>query len=77
MRLRAILRRGAHDLDDELTFHLTMREEQLRRSGADEPRVAARRRFGSRVNVCRSGKGTVEGGTGCETVHHLATSGRR
>lgn len=53
LRVRALLRRGAfeRDLDDELAFHLASREEQLRRSGAEAPRAAARRRFGSPVSI--------------------------
>jgi putative ABC transport system permease protein len=50
-RLRALVRRQRleRDLDDELAFHLAMREEQLRRDGAGDlaARTAARRRFGN------------------------------
>jgi len=50
-RLHALFRRRRleRDLDDELAFHLTMREADYRRSGAgdDEARIAARRRFGN------------------------------
>ena len=54
-RLNALLRRRQleQDLHDELAFHLAMREEQLRRSGAVDPRVGARRRFGERLTVMR------------------------
>jgi putative ABC transport system permease protein len=42
-------RRLERDLDDELAFHLAMREADYRRGGAgdDEARAAARRRFGN------------------------------
>jgi predicted permease len=50
LRLSALFRREAldRDLDDELAFHLVMREQQNRRRGipADEARYAARRQFG-------------------------------
>jgi MacB-like periplasmic core domain len=41
------------DLEDELAFHLAMREEKNRDSGlsADEARYAARRQFGNTANV--------------------------
>lgn len=53
LRLRGLLRRDRleRDFDDELAFHLAMREEQLRHSGQDAPRAAARRRFGSPVGI--------------------------
>src|SRR5512145_1585034 len=49
LRLRALLRRRQleRDLQDEVEFHLAMREEQLRSSGAIDARREARRRFGS------------------------------
>jgi putative ABC transport system permease protein len=48
-RLLALLRRRRleRDLNDELSFHLAMREEQLRESNAPDASSAARRRFGS------------------------------
>src|SRR5262245_28856470 len=48
-RLMAFLRRRRleRDLDDELSFHLAMREEQLRAANAANAAAAARRRFGS------------------------------
>jgi len=50
-RLRAIVRRRRldRDLDDELAFHLAMREADYQTRGADaaDARVLARRRFGS------------------------------
>src|SRR5262245_57006267 len=50
-RLSALLRRRRleRDLDDEVAFHLSMREADLRASGAtaDEAREQARRRFGN------------------------------
>lgn len=48
-RLRHLLRRRQleRDLEDELAFHLTMREQQLEEIGSSDPRAAARRHFGS------------------------------
>jgi predicted permease len=53
LRLRALLRRRQleQDLQDELAFHLAMREEQLRTSGAIDARAGARRRFGSVTKI--------------------------
>jgi predicted permease len=52
-RLRALLHRRQleRDLDDEVTFHLAMREEQLRSSGARDAGAGARRRFGSVTRI--------------------------
>ena len=52
-RLRALLRRRQleQDLDDEVTFHLAMREEQLRASGAPDAGTGARRQFGSVTRI--------------------------
>jgi putative ABC transport system permease protein len=52
-RIRALLRRDRleQDLDDEMTFHLAMREAQLRAAGAADAGIDARRRFGSTVRV--------------------------
>ena len=52
-RLNALLRRRQleQDLQDELAFHLAMREEQLLRTGAVNARAGARRRFGSIVRI--------------------------
>jgi predicted permease len=49
LRLRGLLhpRRHERDIADEMAFHLTMREAQLRSSGAADPTVRARRRFGN------------------------------
>jgi hypothetical protein len=51
LRLRAITRRHQleQDLQDEMAFHLSMREEQQRQAGvsADQARVRARRQFGN------------------------------
>src|SRR3954453_14009413 len=51
LRLRAIirLRQLEQDLQDEMAFHLAMREEKERRAGApaDQARIRARRRFGN------------------------------
>lgn len=49
LRLNALLRRRQweRDLDDEVAFHLAMREEQLRTSGTPDAGAGARRRFGS------------------------------
>jgi putative ABC transport system permease protein len=51
-RLLTLLRRGRfeRDLDDELAFHVAMKEAEYGRSGADDARHAALRRFG---NVAR------------------------
>ena len=51
-RLLALFRRGRleQDLDDELAFHLAMKEAELARSGMSDPRDAALRQFG---NVAR------------------------
>jgi putative ABC transport system permease protein len=51
-RLLALVRRRRleRDLDDELAFHLAMREDELARSGLRDPRHAAVRQFG---NVAR------------------------
>ena len=50
-RLRAIVlrRRLERDLDDELTFHLSMRQAELREAGltTNEADIASRRRFGN------------------------------
>ena len=48
-RLLALVRRNRleRDLDDELAFHLAMREEELARSGRRDPRHAAVRQFGN------------------------------
>jgi predicted permease len=60
LRLRALLRRRQleRDLDDEVAFHLVMREEQLRRSGAADAGVRARRRFGSAAKIREDLRGT-------------------
>src|SRR5208283_4201056 len=51
LRLKALLKRREldRDLDDELKFHLAMREQKLREQGvsADEAPYAARRQFGT------------------------------
>jgi predicted permease len=51
LRLRALLRRRQldQDLDDEMAFHLALREEQQRASGLDagNARAAAEKRFGN------------------------------
>jgi predicted permease len=48
-RLRAVVRGPAHqrDLEDEVAFHLAMREEQLRAAGRRDAHVEALRRFGN------------------------------
>src|SRR5688572_3811841 len=53
LRMRSLLRRSAldRDLRDEMTFHLAMREEQLRQSGAANAATSARRRFGSTTRI--------------------------
>ena len=49
LRALALRRRLDRDLDEEIAFHLSMREADLRASGAraDEAQYAARRRFGN------------------------------
>src|SRR5260370_34875867 len=61
-RIRALLRRKQleKDLDEELAFHLAMREEKKRAGGvaAEEGKYAARRQFGNAMRVkeiCRGG----------------------
>ena len=53
LRLHATLRRRQleQDLQDELAFHLAMREEQLRAAGAADAGTSARRRFGSPARI--------------------------
>ncbi len=53
LRLRALLRRSQleRDLQDELAFHLAMREEALRERGDAAAHVRTRRRFGNPVRV--------------------------
>ena len=53
LRLWALLRRRQleRDLQDEVAFHLTMRESQLRASDADDAPAGARRRFGSPTRI--------------------------
>ncbi len=53
LRLRALVRRRKleQDFRDEVAFHLAMREEQLRGSGAVDADLAARRRFGSITRI--------------------------
>jgi hypothetical protein len=54
-RLLALLRRGRleHDLDNELTFHLAMREAESRSDGAHtaDASLTARRQFGNRLLI--------------------------
>src|SRR5262245_53641636 len=54
-RLVAIVRRRRldRDLDDEIAFHLSMREAEYRAAGAEaeQARAAARRRFGNVVHL--------------------------
>jgi putative ABC transport system permease protein len=51
LRLRALIRRCQleQDIEDEMAFHLAMREEKKRQAGlpADEARISARRQFGN------------------------------
>src|SRR5262245_47278845 len=48
-RVIAIFRRKRleRDLQDELSFHVAMREESLRKEGKSNPEAAARHRFGN------------------------------
>ena len=68
LRLRALIRRSRleQDLQDEMAFHLAMREEKERQAGtpADQARIRARRQFGNvgvlknRTQMCGSGHGS-------------------
>jgi len=55
LRFKAIWKRRQldRDLDDELRFHLAMREEKMKAGGLDpeEARYASRRRFGNRASL--------------------------
>lgn len=55
LRLKALFKRSAldRDLDDELTFHLAMREQKNRAAGVgtDEAPFAARRAFGNATGI--------------------------
>jgi predicted permease len=58
LRLRAMLRQRQldRDLDDEMTFHLAMREQANRDAGlsGDAARMSARKQFGSQMRVKES-----------------------
>jgi len=53
LRLRALVRRDRQeqDVQDEIAFHLAMREAQLRQSGAADASADARRRFGGASQI--------------------------
>jgi predicted permease len=53
LRIRALLvgRQFERDLDDEIRFHLTMREAAFRADGRPAPERAARRRFGNPIRT--------------------------
>src|SRR5262249_3413541 len=53
LRLRALRRRDQFekDLEDEIAFHVAMREQMLRQGGAADPRSAAHRRFGNQTRI--------------------------
>ena len=55
LRAKALFKRRQldHDLEDELRFHLAMREEKLKAAGLDpeEARYASRRHFGNRSSL--------------------------
>jgi predicted permease len=55
LRLKAIFQRRAldRDLEEEVAFHLAMREEKIRRDGVvpEESRYAARRQFGNTTSL--------------------------
>ena len=61
LRLKALVRRREldRDLDDELQFHLAMREQKLREQGvaADEAPFAARREFGNVTRLKETSRG--------------------
>ena len=58
LRLKAMLRHRQldQDLDDEMAFHLAMREQANRDAGlaADDARISARKQFGSQARVKES-----------------------
>jgi macrolide transport system ATP-binding/permease protein len=53
LRLKFLLRRNQleRDLEDEIAFHVAMREEKLRENGAVDPKSAAYRRFGNQTRI--------------------------
>jgi putative ABC transport system permease protein len=61
LRLKSLVRRKQldHNLEDEVAFHLAMREEKNRAAGlpADEARYAARRQFGNTMRVKERSRG--------------------
>ena len=61
LRLKAIFRRNKldRDLEDEVAFHLSMREEKIRRDGIapKEAAYAARRQFGNATNLIERSRG--------------------
>ena len=61
LRLKAIFQRNKldRDLEDEVAFHLAMREEKIRRDGIapKEAAYAARRQFGNATNLIERSRG--------------------
>ncbi len=61
LRIKVLFRRRQlnRDLDDELQFHLAMREQKLTESGvpAEEARYAARREFGNATSAKQTNRG--------------------
>ena len=53
LRLKTLFRRRQleQDLQDELTFHVAMREQKLREAGLADPRSAAYRKFGNATRI--------------------------
>jgi hypothetical protein len=53
LRLRALLTRGQReqDVQDEIAFHVAMREAQAREAGRNDAAYHARRRFGSVAKI--------------------------
>ena len=53
LRLKTLFRRRQleQDLQDELTFHVAMREQKLREAGLADPRSAAHRKFGNATRI--------------------------
>jgi hypothetical protein len=53
LRLKTLFRRRQleKDLQDEIAFHVALREQKLRESGSADPRSAAYRKFGNTTRI--------------------------
>jgi hypothetical protein len=53
LRLKVLLRRRQleRDLEDEIAFHVAMREKKLRENGTVDPRSTAYRQFGNQTRI--------------------------